>query len=269
MNQLQPQESEITTSPSDEEKECQEQERKEQERQRQIELVKGAFKDVFLYNRKGDDLSDPEIYHLHSLLVAKCANSVLSKRGRTFIVDDCNRDIMRFLLYYFNGSDKALTVFPNAHYSLDKNIMLVGEVGVGKTFIMDVFAMYLKVTHNPKAYKVSSQTQMLNYYRQHNNIDYYTYNTLDGNTFDGKPFSICLNDIGLRTTKFYGEDMSSVLEEFLYSRHEIWDQQGVMTHLTTNLDKSDIDTLFADEHKRLADRLKMFNVIPVGGTSRR
>ena len=218
------------------------------------------------------DFTDEKRYGLNAQLVSVCANQLLAPSKKKFVVDDSNRDIIRFLMLYFNNSPLALDVFPDRNYSLEKNILLCGNVGVGKTFLMDVFSLYLKKVNNGcqfAYYKTISQTQLLNHYKQHNNIDYYTFHTSDSDSFEGKPFSLCLNDIGLKTQRFYGNDTEMIIEEFLYARYEIWEQQGIKTHLTTNLDEKGIKELFSDSYGRLADRFKMFNVIPLTGKSRR
>ena len=219
--------------------------------------------------KKDIDISEQRIYNAHTKLVCACANILLAKKNRTFVIDEYNRDVLRFLLYYFNGSPLALSVFPDRPYDLNKNIMLIGKAGTGKTLLMNVFAMYLRETHNYRAYTVISQTELLNYYKQRNNIDFYTYNTSEQRAYEGKPFSLCLNDIGLNTQRFYGTDTQQIVDEFLYARNEIWEQQDKAIHLTTNLDKDEFRERFYDDHNRLADRFKMFNVIPLEGESRR
>jgi len=214
-----------------------------------------------------DNLAIDEIFAQHRRLFVRCANVILSKQGRKFEIDDNNRDVIKFLLYYFNYCAKALEIFPNC--DLNKNIFLFGKAGVGKTILMDAFALYLKETNNPRAFYSISQTQMLNYYKQHNTLDKFTFNEEGSKSFEGNPVNLCLNDLGLKTQKFYGIDMQMLIDEFLYARYEIWTSQGKFVHITTNLDKKDMMGVFNDNYNRLTDRLKMFNVIPLGGESRR
>ncbi len=250
-----------TSSPSDERKE-----RQVTEHVADIETIIARLQPA---RKKDIDMSEPRIYNTHSKLVYACANILLAKKNRTFVIDEYNKDVLRFLLYYFNGSPLALHVFPDRPYDLNKNIMLIGKAGTGKTLLMDVFAMYLRETHNHRAYTVISQTELLNYYKQHNNIDFYTYNTAEQRAYEGKPFSLCLNDIGLNTQRFYGNDTQQIVDEFLYARNEIWEQKNKAVHITTNLGKDEFKERFYDSHNRLADRFKMFNVIPLDGESRR
>lgn len=245
------------------------QEEAERRTREHVEMVMRAIRNTCIYCLEPQDFTNEEIYRAHSQLVIACANEILSHHGRKFVLDDNNRKVVKFLMLYFNNSPLALDVFPNEHYSLDKNIMLVGPVGTGKTLLMDIMKLYLSRLHSPLEYRVFSQTQMLNYFKQHNNIDFFTFNTADSKAFEGKPFHVCLNDIGLKTQKFYGNDTERIIEEFLFARYEIWEQQYKRTHITTNLETSDIAELFGDGHNRLFDRFKMFNVIPLLGESRR
>lgn len=245
--------------------------RKEEERRAEenVEMVMRALKETYIFHVNPQDFSNMKVYQAHCALVIACANEIMSHHGKKFIVDERNRNVIKFLMLYFNNSPLALDVFPQANYSLDKNIMLYGPAGTGKTLLMDVMRLYLSRIHSPFEYRVFSQTQMLNYFKQHNNIDLFTFNVADSKTFEGKPFHVCLNDIGLKTQKFFGNDMERVIEEFLFARYEIWEQQYKRTHITTNLDAKEFEEVFGDDHNRLFDRFKMFNLIPLLGESRR
>lgn len=242
----------------------------EQRIREHVDMVMKAVGDACIYKLDSFDFSDKRVYNAHAHLIKACANEILSRHDKQFVIDDRNRNVIRFLMLYFNASPLALEVFPDKNYSLDKNIMLIGPVGTGKTLLMDIMRLYLSRIHSPFEFRVFSQTQMLNYFKHNNNIDFFTYNANDSKTYEGKPFHICLNDIGLRTQKFYGNDTEQVIEEFLYARYEIWEQQYKRTHITTNLDQKDIHELFGDGgHNRISDRFKMFNVVPLLGDSRR
>ena len=87
------------------------------------------------------DLSVPAVYEAHCKLLVHVANEiVLAPQKRAFVVDDNNRDVLRFLLLYFNECPLAENVFPGRGYKLHKNIMLQGGVGVGKTMMMQIFS---------------------------------------------------------------------------------------------------------------------------------
>lgn len=222
------------------------------------------------------DLSIPAVYEAHAKLLMYVANSiVLAPQRRKFEVDDNNRQVLRFLLLYFNGCPLAEEVFPGRGYKLHKNIMLQGGVGVGKTMIMQVFSEYLRLTKNPRFFHNVSVTQMVNHFTIHNNIDLYIYNEGNSVGFQIKPMNLCLNDIGVDNRPFYGIDTLTVVNDFLHARNELWGNLGItdrkFAHLTTNLNDDKLRELFKqkDAYGRVVDRFKTYNIIPLTGDSRR
>lgn len=219
------------------------------------------------------DLSDPAIYEMHSKLFMFIANNiVMASQHREFVIDDDNRLVIRFLLYYFNNCSLAEGVFPGRGYKLHKNIMLQGGLGVGKTMIMQCFSEYLKRIKSPRFFHNLSVTQMVNYYTIHNNFDRYTFYEEDSKGFMPKPENVCLNDVGLNDDKiFYGMNTSVLTDDFLLARNDIWAGWDKFAHITTNLDEKALIARFTkgDKYGRLVDRFKTYNVIPVTGKSRR
>ena len=216
------------------------------------------------------DLSIPAIYAEHAKVLMRVANEiVLRHQRRKFVIDDNNRDVLRFLLYYFNGCPLAEDVFPGRGYKLHKHLLLMGAVGTGKTLLMQVFSEYLRITENPRFFYNLSVTQMVNYYTLHNNLDRYTFNEEENRGFQCKPVNICLNDIGVQSTRFYGMDTDTLTNEFLHARNEIWVNYHMMAHLTTNLSIEQLQMKYKDGFGRLLDRFKTYNVIPLAGESRR
>jgi len=222
-------------------------------------LRRSVFKPVY------DDLTIEKNYNSHGNLITEIGNILMKKEGKEFIIDDNNKAVLRFLLYYFNECELFSTIFPEKKYSLNNQILLCGKPGTGKTIIMQIFSEYLKATENPKSYNCTSVSKMLNYYKIHNHLDKYTYNENAGG-FEGKPSSYCVNDIGLDSYKHFGTDVKIFVDEFLHSRNEIFIESGKVCHVTTNLSGSQINTKF-DE--RLIDRFKTYNIIHLTGESRR
>lgn len=219
------------------------------------------------------DLTDHSVYEIHSRLFMYIANNiVMASQHREFVIDDDNRLVIRFLLYYFNNCPLAEDVFPGRGYKLHKNIMLQGGLGVGKTMIMQCFSEYLKRINSPRFFHNLSVTQMVNYYTIHNNFDRYTFYEEDSKGFMPKPENVCLNDVGLNDDKvFYGMNTSVLTDDFLLARNDIWAGWDKFAHITTNLDEKALIARFTkgDKYGRLVDRFKTYNVIPVTGKSRR
>lgn len=225
--------------------------------------------DMHKAERKRHLLEILEVYNAHAKLFLQIASKVLAYQHREFVIDDNNREVLRFLLYYFNDCPLAEEVFPGRGYKLHKHIMLQGNVGTGKTLLMEIFSEYLRYTGNPNFFYNLSVTQMINYYTLHNNLDRYTFNEEENKGFQCKPVNICLNDIGVQTTTFYGMDTKVLTDEFLHARNEIWSQFHLKAHVTTNLSIEQLKEKYKDGFGRLIDRFKTYNVIPLGGNSRR
>lgn len=238
-----------------------------------VETVNTIFgrvlNDMHKAEKKRQLLEIPAVYRAHSKLFLQIANKVLAYQHRAFVIDDNNREVLRFLLYYFNDCPLAEEVFPGRGYKLHKHIMLQGNVGTGKTLLMEIFSEYLRYTGNPNFFYNLSVTQMINYYTLHNNLDRYTFNEEENKGFQCKPVNICLNDIGVQTTTFYGMDTKVLTDEFLHARNEIWSQFHLKAHVTTNLSIEQLKEKYKDGFGRLIDRFKTYNVIPLGGNSRR
>lgn len=236
-------------------------------------VIKKAEEDKQKSQEAYPDLTDNTVYEMHSRLFMYIANNiVMSSQHREFVIDDDNRLVIRFLLYYFNNCPLAEDVFPDRGYKLHKNIMLQGGLGVGKTMIMQCFSEYLKRINSPRYFHNLSVTQMVNYYTIHNNFDRYTFYEEDSKGFMPKPENVCLNDVGLNDDKiFYGMNTSVLTDDFLLARNDIWAGWDKFAHITTNLDEKALIARFTkgDKYGRLVDRFKTYNVIPVTGKSRR
>lgn len=232
-----------------------------------IESAMAAMRKKAVLNAQ---LEIEDVFQAHARILLWIANNVvLAHQRRKFVVDENNRDILRFLLYYFNGCPKAEEVFPNRGYKLHKHIMLMGEVGTGKTLLMQIFSEYLHYTNNPRAFYNLSVTQMVNYYTLHNNLDRYTYYEEENRGFQCTPVNICLNDIGTDSITFFGMDTKLLTNQFLHARNEIWVHYHKDAHVTTNLTMEQLKEEYKDGFGRLVDRFKTYNIVPLGGKSRR
>lgn len=239
-------------------------------------IVAAATKEIQIAKTNTLNLADQNTYQAHADLLLFIANEIVLKpQNRRFEIDEHNKDVLRFLLYYFNGCPLAEEVFPGRGYKLHKNIMLQGKKGAGKTLLMQIFSEYLKRTKNPRYFVNVSVTQMVNHFSLYNNIDLYTYNEEGSVGFQIKPHNLCLNDIGVENRPFYGIDTLTVVTDFLHARNELWANQAIsdrkFAHLTTNLDNAKLTAMFnaKDEYGRIVDRFKTYNVIPLTGESRR
>ena len=213
------------------------------------------------------NLLSPTEYEKHLTLIKNIGDALLVREGKRFIIDESNADVIRFLLLYFNDYRECEQVFPNMNHVLEKNLIIVGEPGTGKTLLMEIFSKYLEVMKNRHHFKCTSMVVLMNYYKVHGHINKYTFNE-DKENGKCEPFALCLNDIGLEveSQKSYGTTIRDVVDEFLYARYEICQQWYIRTYLTSNYDVEDFKQRF---NYRINDRLKSYNLVPLTGRSRR
>ena len=115
----------------------------EQEIQPLEAIAQRVLRDAYKAQRQSRQLDDEAEFQKHSQLIVMIANKLLAPQNRQFIIDENNKKVLRFMLYYFNGSKLAETVFPEAKYKLHKSLLIMGGVGTGKTLLMQrVFALH-------------------------------------------------------------------------------------------------------------------------------
>ena len=213
------------------------------------------------------DLSRENEYLLHANIVKQIGDTLMAKEFRAFEIDEHNRKVLKFLLLYFNQCKEAEQIFSEENYKIHKQIMLAGNVGVGKTMLMQIFSQYLRLMGNLNTFFNVSVTEIINYYKVFSHLDKYTFNELSGERkFNGNPVNLCLNDLGLSTHLHFGVDTKTLVDDFLYSRYELYLNHHKMAHITTNLSVEELKKTF---DYRLTDRFKSYNIIDFAGESRR
>lgn len=214
--------------------------------------------------RSNYGIENEEEMSKHTHIIAQIGGNYCAKEGKKFIIDENNRKILRFMLYYVHGSNLCENVFTEKRYKLSNNILIIGGVGTGKTLLMQIFSDYCRLLNLPMSFENMSVSQLINCQKTNGNIDKYTFCE---NTENGKAKHLCLNDLGLEIGQnIYGTNADNVIEEFLFSRYELFQQKGLRYHITANLTVKDFKEKYND---RLTDRFKAFNTIVLNGESRR
>lgn len=188
--------------------------------------------------------------------------------GKPFVIDDHNKFIAGMLCQYFACDpefEKQKDVAGN-NYSLTKGIALLGNVGVGKTYLMAFFFQNQNQSYtmaNCRKIEGLWIDQMSNKDKPTKNvIEYYSTaipTAINTNPFGASALGTCFDDLGTETSpsKSYGEE-KNVLGEILMNRYE----SGLpfnYTHITTNLSAHDIGIKYG---VRVRDRFReMFNMI--------
>ena len=75
--------------------------------------------------------------------------------------------------------------------------------------------------------------------------------------------NMMFDDLGAEKNMAYYGNTVNVMQEILLDRYEHFVRNGLQTHLTTNLDLSEIDSVYGT---RVASRMhEMFNFVMLGG----
>lgn len=184
------------------------------------------------------------------------AQEVLDAYKEHYTIDGENEKVVTDLAYYFTDDQRFSG-------NLKKGILLHGNVGVGKTALMDFFV------RNPKqSFILVSCRQIEKDFATHDpkegdGIGKYSLDWISRSStadpFGHKSLGFCFDDLGTEpaVTKFFGTD-KSVMTEVILNRYDN-KLEFFKTHITTNLDDKKIESRYGT---RAWDRIKqMFNII--------
>ncbi len=187
----------------------------------------------------------------HKIVWNKCALKFVKKYDYT----EFNIPIIVNLIYYINGIEKE--------FDLNKGILICGNVGTGKTFILKVLQTYANVLGNPNSFRIESIESMKSYFEEKGNFRYY--NEFKPNL--GKfGLNLAINEYGIDyDASFYGTKFIESFGAFMMQRYELFTDHGTITHMTTNLSLKDLDNkLDPAMLRRFRD---MFNTVNLNGKS--
>jgi DNA replication protein DnaC len=212
------------------------------------------------YFEKLDKRPEVKLYTSQELkVILKAAKN---PQGKPFLLDKDNQGIATLLCQYFSNDPE----FEKEDRKLTKGLCLMGNLGVGKTFLMGFFHQNQNQSYimlNCRKLEglwidqMSAKDKPLrNVIDQHSTAIQASVNS---NPFGHQALGACFDDLGTETSpsKSYGEE-KNVLSEILMNRYE----SGLpfnYTHITTNLSAHDIGIKYGT---RVKDRFReMFNQI--------
>lgn len=155
------------------------------------------------------------------------------------------------LICYFLKDEVMAT---NFNLDLSKGILLSGPVGCGKTTLMTLmrhvaqpnYKFIMKTCRDISFEFIKDGYQTIQKYSNSNNSssEYRNY---------------CFDDLGVETNlKYYGNECN-VMAEIILSRYDIFISKQVITHITSNLSATEIETAYGN---RVRSRLReMLNLI--------
>ena len=134
--------------------------------------------------------------------------------------------------------------------------MLVGPVGCGKSSLMHLcrFLLAADKRHSIK----SCRDVTFEFIKEGYEIFHrYTKGSFSQHSFEARVY--CFDDLGLENIMNYYGNQCSVMAEILLSRYDLFHAFSMITHLTTNLNSQEIESLYG---LRVRSRCReMFNLV--------
>lgn len=168
------------------------------------------------------------------------------------IYKEDHRLIYKLLLYMTRDKQNAL----KHGLSLNKGILLTGPVGCGKTSLMKLLRYFQPAGDR---YAVRSSRDISFEFRRsgYEVIHKYSHGALHDPT--RQFMTCCFDDLGTESNlKYYGNECN-VLGEILLSRYDLFVSHRMLTHVTTNLNSTEIEQYYGN---RVRSRMReMFNLV--------
>ncbi len=196
--------------------------------------------------------SDPE-----PISFAQCLQMLEEKGKQNFnesfaILKSDHELISKLLAYFFRDAEKA----EQYKINLNKGILLCGPIGCGKTSLMSLMRHFLPPTHR---HIMKSCRDISFDFIQDGYEVIHRYSRQAINDRSGELPIYCFDDLGTESNlKYYGNECN-VMAEVLLSRYDLFVSRKLVTHITTNLNSSEIEKLYGN---RVRSRMReMFNLI--------
>jgi hypothetical protein len=164
--------------------------------------------------------------------------------------------IFKLMVYAIRDQENA----EKLNLNLQKGIMLTGPVGCGKTSLMKLLRFFMV---QPETYVIKSCREISFEFISKGFEAIHKYSTGESRK------TYCFDDLGTeQNLKYYGNECN-VMAEILLNRYDQFIANGLLTHITTNLSASEIESFYGN---RVRSRMReMFNLISFssGSTDKR
>ncbi|MEI7509737.1 MAG: ATPase [Flavobacterium sp.] len=171
--------------------------------------------------------------------------------GNHFKILETDYPIVYKLIAYFLKDEPTCFQYG---ISLNKGILLTGPIGCGKTSLMNL----MRFIPEQERKFVLKQTREITFEfikEGYEVIQRYT----SGNKMQNGIKNYCFDDLGTENNLKYFGNECNVMGEILLSRYDLFINKKIITHITTNLSATEIESAYGN---RVRSRLRqMLNLI--------
>ncbi len=195
----------------------------------------------------------------YQVVVSRLIRSGEKTLGKTFHIPENERGIIFGLLAWFLEDEP---VAEKMGIDLKKGILLSGPIGCGKTTL---FRLMQSFPTQRKNFGIVSTRKVVSEFMQsgYEVLEKYSRGNFSQDARCARLY--CFDDLGSETTsKYFGNDCN-VMAEILLTRYDMFKEKGLLTHITTNLSATEIESQYGN---RLRSRMReMFNLFGYDETS--
>lgn len=187
-----------------------------------------------------------------------------------FILDENNQEVFDLLCYYFSNDIRFVSMaklLKINNPSLEKGILLAGNFGVGKTWLMSLFRKNNRQVYHvehakevAKSFHIGGEEAIQKHYHKIKNA------FKDPTVLFQEHSGLCMEDIGAEDIKNNYGNKTNVIGDIVEQRY-VNKCMGPFFHGTTNLTSIQLDQFYGG---RVTSRLREnVNLIELGGSDRR
>ena len=179
--------------------------------------------------------------------------------GKEYLITESDKSIIFAAIAWMLQDD---LVAQEMNFDLHKGILLSGPIGCGKTTL---FKLLKKIPSQRSRFGIVSTRIVVSEFMQ---VGYEVLEKYSQGNFSHEvrvPKEFCFDDLGAETSSKYFGNNCNVMAEILLTRYDLFIEKGTITHLTSNLSASEIETAYGN---RLRSRMReMFNLFGYSSTA--